>query len=138
MKSLFFLISTLRLKAACATTLVLGSCAVQALSLDHARSSLTRTRIGTAPHEIHELLPLTREQAVDRLLDRLDVAPPLAAPPTFLREPTNEYLPRGGFIQESFIGETPLSWEGLLRRNHLSIRRPWILAAMRPQRDSAG
>lgn len=67
MQSLFSLIRTLRLQAACATTLALGSCAVQAVSVDDARHLITRTGFGAAPHEIRERLPLTREHAVDRL-----------------------------------------------------------------------
>ena len=50
MKSLFSLIRALRLQAACAATLALGSCAVQALSVDDSRHLLTRTGFGAAPH----------------------------------------------------------------------------------------
>lgn len=89
-------ITRLRLSAACAATLAFSSCAVQALSADDARHLLSRTGFGAAPHEIRALLPLTREQAVDRLLTGLDQAPTLAPPPAFLAEPTNEYLPRLG------------------------------------------
>lgn len=55
MKSLFHLIRRLRLHTACATTLALGSCAVQALSVDEARHLQMRTAFGAAPHEIREL-----------------------------------------------------------------------------------
>lgn len=54
MKSLFPVIRTLRLQVACATTLTLGSCAVQALSVDEARHQLTRTAFGAASHESRE------------------------------------------------------------------------------------
>jgi hypothetical protein len=73
-KSLFSLIRAVRLQAACATTLVLGSCAVQALSVDDACHPLTRTDFCGAPPEMHGLPPLTREQAVDPLLDGLEAA----------------------------------------------------------------
>jgi uncharacterized protein (DUF1800 family) len=83
-------------RTACVAALALGTCAASGIGVDEARHLLARTGFGAAPHEIRALLPLTREQAVDRLLASLDQAPALAPPPSFLAEPIDEYLPRLG------------------------------------------
>lgn len=66
-----------------------------ALTVDEARHLLTRTGFGAAPHEIRTLLPLTKEQAVDHLLDGLSTAE-VATAPAFLNEPMADYLQRLG------------------------------------------
>lgn len=77
--------------------LALASAApANALTVDEARHLLTRTGFGAAPHEIRALLPLTRRQAVDRLIAGLDEEPPFAPPPAFLAQPIRGYRERLG------------------------------------------
>ncbi|SBS33593.1 hypothetical protein MSP8886_02808 [Marinomonas spartinae] len=61
------------------------------LTVDEARHLLSRTGFGASPKEIYELLPLTREQAVDKILSglggRLD-EPELA----FTKKPMPDYF----------------------------------------------
>lgn len=76
--------------------LALASLSSQALSVDDARHLLTRTGFGAAPHELREMLPLTREQAVQRVMASLDARPVLAPPPTFLTQALDGYAPRLG------------------------------------------
>jgi uncharacterized protein (DUF1800 family) len=85
----------IRAAAACALALAAGGAA--ALSVDEARHLLTRTGFGAAPHEIRAVLPLSRAQAVDRLLAGLDRTPPLAPPPAFVHLPVGaEFAQRLG------------------------------------------
>lgn len=67
----------------------------RAMSIDEARHLLTRSGFGASPSEIQALLPLTREQAVDRMLAEIDTTP-VAPPPSFVRLPATDYLTRLG------------------------------------------
>ena len=91
-----------------AVALVLTAAPAAALSIDDARHLLTRTGFGAAPHELRAMLPLTRKQAVERLLASLD-APAAAAPaPAFLGQPIDEYAVRLG------VDPVPPSMAGLV------------------------
>jgi uncharacterized protein (DUF1800 family) len=81
------LISRSTTAAALGTILVfsvvgLNPAPVEALTLDEAVHLAGRTGFGAAPQDVLPLLPLSREQAVDRLLSTLD-DPGIAPPPPF-------------------------------------------------------
>nr|WP_315465742.1 DUF1800 family protein [uncultured Rhodoferax sp.] len=118
--------------------LLAGQGSAQALSVDDARHLLTRTGFGAAPHEIQALQPLSRQQAVERLLDSLDKQPVLAPPPAFLqhvspaeyRDQLGDYVPAamGGTNREmSPSEERALTHRGMQEMEQLRV---WWLDRM--------
>lgn len=69
---------------------VLAALPAWALNPDDARHLLSRTGFGAAPAEVAALLPLDREQAVDRLLSQLRTTPRVPAP-AFVAQPLRSY-----------------------------------------------
>jgi uncharacterized protein (DUF1800 family) len=73
-----------------ASTLSASSSAI-ALSIDEARHILARTGFGAAPHEMAALQPLSREQAVNKIVNSLQTKP-VTKPPAFLKLPRPNYM----------------------------------------------
>lgn len=99
-----------------------GAGAAHALTPEQARHLLERTGFGAAPHEVQALLPLSREQAVDRLLDGLD--PRMPPGPSFVRQPLPDYdwdRGRSGPVARRF---------GVSRDREMQQLRSWWLDRM--------
>lgn len=70
---------------------------IRALTVDEARHLLTRTGFGASPDEIRAVLPLTRAEAVDRIVGGLSMPEPDPAPPEFVLQPVHDdYVHRLG------------------------------------------
>ena len=64
---------------------------LNALTVGEARHLLARTGFGASPGEIANILPLTREQAVDRIIEGLKTKP-ISEPPAFVKMPLPNYF----------------------------------------------
>lgn len=73
--------------------LFLSGLSIDSLSLttEESRHLLTRTGFGASPQEIADLQPLTREQAVDKIIGSLRTEP-LSPPPAFINQPLPDYF----------------------------------------------
>ncbi|MDP8986668.1 MAG: DUF1800 domain-containing protein [Pseudomonadota bacterium] len=126
------------LAALCIAACGIGS--AWALNIDEARHLLTRSGFGAAPHEIAAFLPLTREQAVDRLLDGLTAAEVSPAPAFTKDTPKLTYLLRlADYVPYEMAGLTqplpPLSAAEATHDTHMGMQemaqlRVWWLDQM--------
>lgn len=92
---------------------------VQALSLDETRHLLERTGFGASPEDMQTYQSLSREQAVQRLLDSLDT-PLLTSPPSFVRQRYPNYWAAGWQDRETTF----------LRINEVKQLQAWWLQEM--------
>ncbi|MBM3564497.1 MAG: DUF1800 family protein [Alphaproteobacteria bacterium] len=72
------------------TLCVLAASPARALGIEEARHLLARAGFGAAPTEIAALLPLTRPQAVDKLIGETRVRP-VVTPPAWTGDPKPQY-----------------------------------------------
>lgn len=93
------------------------------LSIEEARHLLTRTGFGASPQEIAELRPLTREQAVDKIVNGLRTEP-ISKPPAFIDQPLPDYFSDKG-------SQTPeLNAFSIARDREIYQLRAWWLDQM--------
>lgn len=104
-------------------TLLPAAGPVRALDAADARHLLSRTGFGAAPHEIAALLPLSREQAVDRLIGAI-AETPLLAMPAWTRAPKPDFAGRGRLDR---VGKRQFREA---RRREIAELRAWWLSEM--------
>ena len=93
---------------------------VAALSFDEARHLLVRTGFGLASEaDIKALMPLSHEQAVDKILGGT-FTQPVTAVPTFRQHPTDRALVK------NMDGETRKAHQVALRQDRNDLRFWWI------------
>lgn len=95
----------------------------RALSVDDARHLLTRTGFGASAAEIAALLPLSREQAVDQLLDGLRQQAG-KAPPTFVQRSRRDYNWNDDF--DTLAPDVAFQFQTERERERDQIRVWWI------------
>lgn len=90
-----------------------------ALSIPDIRHLLTRTGFGASPHDFKVFRPLSREQAIDRILSSLR-SDPVTAPPEFTKSLVPNYW-KAGWHDDANI---------TLRENEISQIRAWWIGEM--------
>ena len=108
----------------CCLSLLL-SATTQALTVDEARHLLQRTGFGASPAEIHQLLPLSREQAVDHILNGLKHQA-ISPPPAFVSEP----LPNYWYVQENKLNNKESEKFRFTRIREMNQLRIWWIDQM--------
>ena len=102
------------------TWVLLSTGPVGALTFDEARHLLARTGFGLAPEaEIKPLMPLTHEEAVDRILETT-ITEPVTSVPKFRRHPTDRPKVR------KMDGPTRNAHQKALREDRNDLRFWWI------------
>lgn len=99
---------------------VFNASAAMALSPADTRHLLERTGFGVSPGELRTMLPLTWEQAVDRLLLQTR-ATPLAAPPDLVYE-----QPPDPKILREMTREQRQEWQRQVRQKGAELKEWWL------------